>query len=492
MSADLDAQALALRALRPAPRAMTMAVDADLQAIGWDTARFPLGPIALAEQGGGMRCSGGVDVAALWRAVAGDPAGWPTLWVRTDGSNGNSGASEALALFSIEKAVQLANTSGVPTRIMVKTGLYLRGQGFSGSGGNTQPSVPIAAFAYAGRAVCAASDTFTWAADATYSWIYTTTRAGALRIVDLAARDRFGHYPDLVKLATALAVSRTPGSWALVGSTVYVNRADGLAPVDANTRLFMTVANVRHTFAAQISLLFAGETEADGFDFEGGYLAGASGGCLALAYNAASGLPTAKVMAAAIGCTFRYSGGVGGNENNCVGVLALHGLLAFERCDASKATADGFNVHNQSGGAAFGAQPALLTVGCTGFDNGRGQSISNNGWTLHEDCRGVDVAGRYSFARGSTVHIINDARALLVGTVAELSIGDVVNGGVSGPCEFRAADNAQLTLRLCTARPPSSADVAVRAEGNGRVTVSADTMLHGARRTFGAGQIGSA
>ena len=67
MSADLDAQALALRALRPAPRATVMAVDADLQAVGWDTARFSLGPLALAEQGGGVRCSGGADVAAMWR-----------------------------------------------------------------------------------------------------------------------------------------------------------------------------------------------------------------------------------------------------------------------------------------------------------------------------------------------------------------------------------------------------------------------------------------
>lgn len=489
MSADLDAQALALRALRPAPRATSMSVDADLQAIGWDVGRFPLGPLALAEQGGAVRCSAGVDVAALWRAIAGDPAGWPTLWVRADGSNGNSGASEALALFSIEKAILVANASGVATRIMVKTGYYNRQQGFSGAGGSTQPSVPIAAFAYAGRAVCVAADAHSWTADTTYSWVSTTTRAGALRVIDLGARDRLGHYPDLAKVASAAIVSRTPGSWALVGSTVIVNRADGAAPSEANTRVFMTVANLRHTFAAQISLFLGGETEADGFDLEGGYLSGASGGCLALAYNAASGLPAAKVLVAAVGATFRYSGGVGGNENNAVGVLALHGLLAFERCDASKATADGFNIHNQSGAAAFGAQPALLTVNCTGYDNGRGQSTSNNGWTLHEDCRGVDIAGRYALARGSTVHIIGDSRALLVGTTAELSVGDVVNGGATGPCEFRVADDARMTLRLCTARPPSSADVAVRAEGNGRVSVSADTMLHGARRTFGGGQI---
>lgn len=489
MSADLDAQALALRALRPAPRAATMAVDADLRAIGWDTARFPIGPLVLAEQGGAVRCSGGADVAAMWREVAGDPVTWPTLWVRADGSNSNNGSSENQAFFAIEKAVQVANASGVPTRIMVKTGYYPRTQGFSGAGGTTQPGVPIAAFAYAGRVVCAAADAQSWTADATYPWVSTTPRSGALRVVDLKARDRFGHYPELTKVADAATVARVPGSWSLVGSTVFVHRADGVAPGEANTRVYMTVANVKHSFAGQLSLFFGGETEADGFDFEGGYVSGASGGCLYLAYNAGSGRPSAKVMVAAIGCTFRYAGGTGGSECNAIAVLGLHGLAAFDRCDASKASADGFNLHNQSGAYAFGAEPALLTVGCTGFDNGRGVSVSNNGWTLHEDCRGVDIGGRYAMSRGSTVHIINDSRALMVGTTAELSVGDVVNGGATGPCEFRVADDARMTLRLCTARPPSSSDIAARAEGNGRLSVSADTMLHGARRSFGAGQI---
>lgn len=465
----------------------------ELSQIGWDTARFPIGSLTIESLGDRLRCSAGIDVESMWKTVAGDYTGWPTYWVRQDGSNSNSGTSEAQAFYTIEKAIQVANAAGVPARIMVKTGYYNRYQNFCGSGGNTQPSVPLVFMAYAGRVVCAAAEVgsnLTWTADGTYNWIYSASRSGALRIVNLLGRDRFGHYDELVKLGSAAAVSRTPGSWALVGSTVYVNRADGAQPNDTNTRVFMTIPNFIHGYQTQKSFLFTGQADGDGFDFEGGLVAGdTTGGCICLAYNNAAQVPVNKVMVAAKNCTFRYAGGSGTTtEGNNIRILALHGLAAFQGCDASKAAADGFNLHNQSGGSAIGAYPALLTINCTGFDNGRGQSISNNGWTMHEDCRGVDICGYYSHNRGSTMHIIGTTMAALFGSTSERSLGDIMNGGSTVPCEFRTENTAKMFVRLSNARPGSRANDAARAD-NSSVIAYRDCVVDGQLRTFGAGSI---
>lgn len=475
----------------------TVNISSELTAIGWDSVSYPINSPSLESLGGNLSCNN-IDVETLWNDTIGDPSAWPAYYVdMVAGLDGNSGLSDGSAFNTISRAIQVVNTAGVPARIFVKggqgagqitAGYYNRSKNFLGTGGTTFPTVDIAFYAYGGRAVVAAAESggnLAWTPDTTYTWVSSGTRSNVLRVFDTTLRDSFGHYVELTKVADLATCSRVPNSWAQVSGTVKVNRADGLIASESNTRIFMTIPNFQQnsSFAAsnQRSYLFSGVADGDGFDFEGG-----SSGCLSFTFN--SGTVSNLKMVAAKNCTFRYAGGIGSStERDNIAIESYHGLVAFQDCDASKSSKDGFNVHNAYG-ATIGSVSSILTINCTGFDNGRGTSISNNAWTLHENVRGVDICGRYSNIRGSTIHNVGTSKAMILGAYLESSLGDVMNGGSSPPCELRSADDAVIYARLCTCKPSSPPENAIRAEGSSDIYLR-DCNLLGSQRIFGTASI---
>lgn len=470
-------------------------VTQELAQIGWDQSNFYLDPRLSVESLGAYAKVLDIDVESMWKKIYGDPASWPTYYVdAVAGLNGNNGLSDGAAFATIEKAVQVANAGGVNTRIMVKggpgagqiaAGFYGRDKNFTGTGGTTFPSVNIAFYAYNGRVVCAASETdenLSWVADGTYSWVSSGTRSNALRIVDIKQRDRMGHYVELQKVADLATCSRTPNSWAQVSGTIKVNRADGVLASSANTRVYMSVPNFQHQYQKQCGFLFSGVTDADGFDFEGGL-----NGCVIQAYNALSQVPAQKGMTAFKNSSFRYAGGLGGTEQNNVSFQSFHGLAAFQGCDSSKASADGYNPHNTFGGT-IGSKLSMLLINCTGFDNGRGSSISNNGVTGHEDVNLVSLCCDFRENWGSTAHFIDNSQALLVGGNCGGSLGDVIDGGAGESCELRAGNNSQLIARLVLVNPGAPSANAARVEGAGQILLR-DCVLRGTSRVYGSGSI---
>lgn len=458
-------------------------IASKLTAMNWDTANYPITPFNITSLNGKLLASSTPDPETIYRQKIGDPSTWPTLWVSTLGNDTNTGASEAQAFGTLEKAITVANAAGVPHRVMVVWGTYLRTRGFTGTSGTTYPTVNIAFYAVRGRVVVAAADNVTYAADGTYSWLYRTTRAGTLRVLDLLQKNRFGDYIELLKVADAAACSRVPNSWAQVGNDILIHRADGVAATTANTRCFMTIDNFSQEGSTQSSFLFAGAEAGSGFDFEGGRR-----GCFrSVIYGAPVG---ARGVLAFKDCTFKYSGGVGASQNidNFV-IDSFHGLVVASGCTFNASSKDGFNIHNNYN-PTTNAKVYCLTINCTGNDNGRGTSDSNNAWTLHDtNVWAIDICGNYSTSWGSTFHIVHDSKALAVGTTCSDSYGDIARGGTTEPSEFRVGNTSTMWLVSCISKPFSPMNNAARADETATIYYENTLMLGTLRTPGGTGSI---
>ena len=80
---------------------------------------------------------------------------------------------------------------------------------------------------------------------------------------------------------------------------------------------------------------------------------------------------------------------------------------------ARGAQKDAFNWHDLDGKSL-----AALTVNCRGPDAGReDEGTSMNGWTLHEDAIGMDIAGQYQRSWGGTIHNMGVRNELVTGVV---------------------------------------------------------------------------
>lgn len=458
----------------------------DLTLIGWDSVNFPL-PANLTLR----RISGtsftqviGIDSVAMFIAKYGDPATWPTYYVRSDGNDANPGNADSAggAFGTVWKAEEVANAAGVPARIMVRGGTmeYSKQRHFSGPNGDKQPTVAIAYQAYNGRVLIGPFEgALTYAADATYPWVSRVARSNVNRVLDRTRRTDDGLMPDMVKVADLAACSRTPNSYAQVGTDLVINRADGALATNANTFVFIRfLPNFKHT-GTQRGFLFYGAADGDGFDFISG-----TDRCFNMTYSVApSG---GKNLTVVKNCTFNYGGG-DIDEIDAMTVDGYHGLAIFDGCGGANAGKDIFNVHNT---AMLGAQTHLLVINGKGRNAGGKVQISNNQLTGHEDAVLVAFGGDYARSRGSSVHLIGTSRALLVGATIADSFGDKMNpGGGSDPAEVRAGDTARVYLRYCTIKPLTPANVALRTDETGQIFHSDSLILGTTFINGGTGQV---
>ena len=449
MAQDIVARGMAGRALGLGSGRVLQSISIP-SGLTWDQANFPL-TVSLYD-----------SPAAKCGVVSYDPTTHPDyvackaatpIYVATTGNdttgNGTSGAPYA----GIRKAVQVANAAERPAYIKVAAGTYAYAQSFDGS--TAQPAVPTLFEAYNGRVYATTrSGALTFTNDATFTNTYTYTDPSPVtaRIFDRQRVGPDGGYLELTNVATAAICNATPNSWAVVAGTVYVHRADGTAPTSSNTYAYLATGNFRASAATQVSLFLMGATSVDGFDVEGGN----TSPFRAVYSSTASG--TKRILYAK-NCSFRY-GGTSGVVANGVSVDGLYGLAMFDGCDASFNNADGFNFHDAIVGGTY-----ALTVNCSGTGAGAGflTSTSNNGWTSHDAVVGVDVAGRYRMGKGASVHSINTAKTLCVGTLAEASRGDKMAGGGFEPTEFKTSDTAKMWLDRVEAQPASASAYAIYA-----------------------------
>lgn len=359
-----------------------------------------------------------------------DPRVWtgPAYYVDvTAGNDANTGLSWAQAVKGIWKAVQLGNATAAPFRVYVKAGSYNRANSILGTA-NTYSTQDVAFIADSGRVISGPWDDLSWAPDATQTNTYSVTLANGERCIDLLNPDGSGDCPDLTKVADAATCNATPGSWTIAGGKAYVRRADGAAVTNANTRIFRTAFNLRLDATSKSVYL-------EGFDLQGGY----TGNIEAITSV------TRNVVG--VECSFKYSGG-SASLNDAVRIDNMPGLALFVRCTTACSAKDGFNAHYTT---ATADTAYMVTLDCIGRNNGRYTSVSNNGLTLHESVKGIDVNGAYGGNFGTNVYIVGSAQLWAVGTDALNSQGDTSLGGTFPPTDFQTGNTSQMWVEGTTA-----------------------------------------
>ncbi|WEK48509.1 MAG: hypothetical protein P0Y66_11770 [Candidatus Kaistia colombiensis] len=383
---------------------------------------FPFADYPLALRRRGERYLADIEPEAYAAAALAGPGYFVDI---ATGHDGNAGTSWGAALKSIFVATQLGNAGGLPFNVSVKSGVYPRANSFTNSGPMVIPTQPVVYRAVGGRVTCWAGGDLGWpgAPDGTHGACYAVARSNVTVVLDLAQANSFGDPAELARVADATTCNATAGSWAQVGGTLYVHRADGAAPTNANTQVLLVVdAFVLDGTAKSVYL--------QGFDFQGG----ANGGVFV--YGAA----TRSLVF--VDCSARYAGGPS-HLYDGFRILDTSGLAVLVRCLAGSNAKDGFNFHWGQGGT-----PSLyhLTVDCRAYDNGRFESQSNNGLTSHDGLVGIDVGGLYHDNFGGNVVSNGASRLWCLGTETRDSLGDGPRGGAVEAVDFNTQDTTTFWL----------------------------------------------
>lgn len=392
-----------------------------LQRVSWDRSAYPL---TLSENEGSWQSSFDRDVYLP------DSSLLTTYYVDVaTGNDSNSGLTSGLKLKSIHAAVTKGNATGSPYRVLVTAGRYPRANGLNNTG-TIQPTQNAAIVAVGGRVVTGPFDDLSWPAspDPTYTNCYKVSRSNVARVFDIATLDAHGNYTELVNVADAVTCDSTPGSFAQVGSDLYVRRVDGAAVTNANTRAHLIQRHLNLTSGFNGKRLYL-----ENIDLEGG---------VQLGTLSVDGVTDTVIMAQ--GCSFKYSGGYSGPSyvNDNVALWNSSGLFAFVDCEVGSAWKDGFNAHWQTDSER---RTYVLTERCRGRDFGRGSSTSNNAITGHETVVWVDVEGDWSDGRGGTVRFIDTSTLAAFGSSAANDLGD----GVESKIAWHALHNVVYALVDC-------------------------------------------
>lgn len=408
--------------------------------LGWDSTSYPI-QIFTADPGDGYVTGWHPKQSAAYAACLAGPA----YYVSPTGSDSTGTGAQATPYRTIWKAQQAANAGGVPARIIVAAGTYNKDQNFTVGISANQPTVDTLYIA-SGVVTVTTHAAVTFAADATYANTSSASRTSVARVFDLRERDRrTGLYREFTKVADATVCNRSAWTWAQVGSTLYVNRGDGVLAADSNTRVLLSVTNAVAQTA--VSLFYCAEDSRSQWALEGG-----AAGCMVHSYSATTGqrILYAESMSA------RYAGTAGDTSlANGFAPNSVRGIAWFEDCSGDGNKSDGFNWHDGNGVGSC----HFVTVRCSANGAGVYAATSCNGWTSHENCVAIDVGGTYQMGAGGTVHTINTTKTFCAGTLARWSIGDRHFGGAFVPAEFRVSDAAEVWLDGC------GAEVLTRGEG---------------------------
>lgn len=357
------------------------------------------------------------------------------------GSDANDGLSAGTAFKSIYKGQQalaaLGSTGGIIH--VYATGHYLRSNNFYGAAANQQCTVPTLFVAHGGIVDTSTADAITWTQDGTYTNCYTSSVASSdwTGVYDMLVWDaRNRGYGELRLVSSAAICNRTPGSYFITGTTLYVNRADGVAPTNGNTRACRGVYNFRVN-SALVPVGLVGASEGDGWSFLGG--PATAGG---VSYLPLQALPNPAQLACFVADNLRTQGGFHGiSINNTYGVNFLN------NCGGTGPIEDWANIHNNKGSVCD-----TVATNPWGRDAGRPGHVSCQLWTQHDNpnCRAIIACPDFDNGGGGLIRNIGGSQCQVVYPKLGVDKGDKVQGGSVDPVAVRG-DDAGTTIYLLDA-----------------------------------------
>lgn len=381
----------------------------------------------------------------------------PDLWNTTaitsviyvDSSRPNdtgNGLTWATARQSIEGGILAANALAVPTRVVVRSGIYYRGISVGKDSAPKTLTVPMIIESVYGRSVSGTFDVLTFTKTGGLTNVYQSTRSNVQIVTNPIIKDVNGDYLRYTSVASTAACDALPGSFYTDNTTLYVHTHDSAPANNNSVRAYLNVAGA--DFKTTHNLLVRG------FDFEGGSNS---------PFVCRDGSTNIVIMD---NCSAKYGAvnplsTIAGKDG--VQVLGCKIFAAFDSV-ASCNGKDGFNIHEQAGVKPFG-----LTVRCKGFSNGIiPNSTSNNGVTYHDGCSGLDVGGLWLSSIGANHgHVDNNTKVWAFGSIAGDSDGDIVNGGTWNWGGFGMwGGTGKLWLENCT---DTGARIGVYAAGGATV-----------------------
>lgn len=293
-----------------------------------------------------------------------------------NGSNSNSGLTPDEPLQTIEEAYNKPDS----TIIRVAEGVYDRVEGLF----NVSPvNKNLAIIAMVGHKVelHAGNPMTLWDIVDGYVGVYKSYRGGSLPyIIDATQSDARGAHKKLTQVTTIQEVSDTAGSYAHIGTDVFVHLHDNRRPDNKTVWVMSNVPTINVSGGNTIYL--------EGIDVYGGASA------LYVA-NTTSGL---RPRVFGKNSNFYYSEDINSDVVQLQGVA----LSIFENCKAGFGLKDGFNYHWRNNIA-----PLSIEINCEGFENGNPEDANDQGSTTHDGGSIIRVNGAYY--RNDGANIAEDA-----------------------------------------------------------------------------------
>ncbi len=339
-------------------------------------------------------------------------AGGKTYWVATNGRDTNDGLTPETALASMSAALEKNDVAC----IMLKGGIYRATAGLR----NTVITKSVSIKGAAGEDVFVTIHApSTFEASSTYENVYVAVRGNCRGVIDLANKNKDGHYLRYPRVSSIDEVVSTEGSWTLADGNIYLHTVNNRVP-DSN---LIFLANYANNIKAEGNITV--------------YLENLKvyGGDTVIEMN--NGASNNRIKFVAKDCEFAYTNDVTGSN-----VLTITGADSYmQNCSILYGLKDGANYAKGTGNM----QTRMIEINCEGAYNGDGNGSDDQASTLHNGAYGIRINGLYHENYGSCIADNHEGtEAWNIGCVCYGAIGEG-----SQNCNYFAYDGVKEFLDSC-------------------------------------------
>ena len=279
------------------------------------------------------------------------------------GLGDNDGLTPETALSNIQSAID----KGDAQTIIVGSGWYEHNHGYAGTGiiiDSSKPTLSIKAKGDGDVYISANSYNLSFALESGYSYVYSATRSGVGRVIDIKYKDNDSEFLELTNVSSIAEVENRANSYFTDNVKVYIHTKDNRSPDN----------NIKCLFNTIYPLQFHKDLYLEGINLTGGKspLKGGSG---------------AKLYVK--DCEFKFS-----TLENGVSINSSFSVL--QNCIANNNYLDGFNYNGGN----------IIEIDCKAFRNGIvgiGLADTQNGSTQHSGGKIIRINCEYAYNKGSNL-----------------------------------------------------------------------------------------